>query len=169
MVLAGAGSAERRLTRSDLGFRGPHELDPPKWPIVTRSDWISLRRSVPGCIITRTVVDQIPPKVVCDVNPDERSHLETLIQPLCAWGLQWTDKNGARILALEGHQPESHGKDHGSKETELQRSLVDHDRPAPGIGTRDAVGSLVNDENMAVTDDLRPSSVSTLDVDIDFR
>ena len=51
-------------------------------------------------IITRTVHDQVPPKVVYDVNSDEREKLETLIQPLCDWGLYWSNKTGARILAL---------------------------------------------------------------------
>lgn len=57
-------------------------------------------------IVTRTVFDQVPPKVVYDVNPDERSHLETLLQPLCDWGLYWAAKTGARILALEPHEQE---------------------------------------------------------------
>lgn len=52
-------------------------------------------------IITREVFDQVPPKVVYDVHADERARLEELIQPLCDWGLYWSDKTGARILALE--------------------------------------------------------------------
>lgn len=52
-------------------------------------------------IITREVFEQVPPKVVYDVNPDERPGLERLLQPLCDWGLYWSDKTGARILALE--------------------------------------------------------------------
>ncbi len=52
-------------------------------------------------IITRTVFDQVPPKVVYDVVAAERAKLEELIQPLCDWGLYWSDKTGARILALE--------------------------------------------------------------------
>lgn len=52
-------------------------------------------------IITRTIYDQVPPKVVYDIEADERSHLEEVIQPLCDWGLYWSEKTGARILALE--------------------------------------------------------------------
>lgn len=52
-------------------------------------------------IITREVFDQVPPKVVYDINPDERTCLEQLIAPLCEWGLYWADKTGARILALD--------------------------------------------------------------------
>lgn len=52
-------------------------------------------------IINRTVHDQVPPKVVYDVDPTERANLEAVIQPLCDWGLYWSDKTGARILALE--------------------------------------------------------------------
>lgn len=52
-------------------------------------------------IITRTVHDQVPPKVVYAVHPDERDHLEDVVQPLCRWGLYWSEKTGARIAALE--------------------------------------------------------------------
>lgn len=52
-------------------------------------------------IVTRTVYDQVPPKVVYDISPQERERLEVLIQPLCDWGMYWADKTGARVLALE--------------------------------------------------------------------
>lgn len=52
-------------------------------------------------IVTRTVHDQVPPKVVYDVADAERARLEALLAPLCDWGLYWADKTGARILALE--------------------------------------------------------------------
>jgi len=52
-------------------------------------------------IVTRTVHDQIPPKVVYDIVPDERRRLQAVLGALCDWGLYWTDKTGARVLALE--------------------------------------------------------------------
>ena len=52
-------------------------------------------------IITRTVYDQVPPKVVYAVAAAERPRLETVIAALCDWGLYWCDKTGAHIIALE--------------------------------------------------------------------
>ena len=52
-------------------------------------------------IITRYVFDQVPPKVVYDIAPAERQRLQAVMQPLCDWGLYWSEKVGARILALE--------------------------------------------------------------------
>jgi DNA-binding HxlR family transcriptional regulator len=52
-------------------------------------------------IVTRDVFDQVPPKVVYAVNPAERDRLEALVRPLCDWGLYWSAKTGARILAFE--------------------------------------------------------------------
>ncbi len=52
-------------------------------------------------IVTRTVFDQVPPKVVYDVATSEREKLEQLIAPMCDWGMYWCDKTGARIVALE--------------------------------------------------------------------
>jgi DNA-binding HxlR family transcriptional regulator len=52
-------------------------------------------------IISRRVIDQVPPKVVYTIEPAEGDRLRTLIQPLCDWGLYWADKTGATILALE--------------------------------------------------------------------
>lgn len=50
-------------------------------------------------IITRTVFDHIPPKVVYDIAAHERDRLEKVIAPLCDWGLYWSEVTGARILA----------------------------------------------------------------------
>lgn len=60
-------------------------------------------------IVTRTVFDQVPPKVVYDIADSERPRLEPLLNALCDWGLYWCDKTGATVLALEhksdgGHQ-----------------------------------------------------------------
>ena len=52
-------------------------------------------------LVTRTVFDQVPPKVIYDVQPDERARLGDLLQALCDWGLYWSGKTGARILAFE--------------------------------------------------------------------
>jgi DNA-binding HxlR family transcriptional regulator len=60
-----------------------------------------LRELETDAIITRTVFEQVPPKVVYDIHPNERQPLEPLLQSLCDWGLYWSDKTGARILALE--------------------------------------------------------------------
>jgi DNA-binding HxlR family transcriptional regulator len=53
-------------------------------------------------LVTRTVYDQVPPKVVYDVQRAERARLDGLLQALCGWGLYWAGKTGARILAFEG-------------------------------------------------------------------
>jgi len=52
-------------------------------------------------IVSRTVHDQIPPRVVYDIEPDERARLETVLAALCGWGLYWCDKTGARVVALD--------------------------------------------------------------------
>ncbi len=52
-------------------------------------------------IVTRTVYDQVPPRVVYAVHPDEREDLQAVVQPLCRWGLYWSAKTGARIAAFE--------------------------------------------------------------------
>ncbi|MPZ54506.1 MAG: MarR family transcriptional regulator [Acidimicrobiia bacterium] len=52
-------------------------------------------------IITRTVFDQVPPKVVYDVAEAERARLQELVDAMCGWGLYWVDKTGARVLAME--------------------------------------------------------------------
>jgi DNA-binding HxlR family transcriptional regulator len=52
-------------------------------------------------LVTRTVYDQVPPKVVYDVRRAERVRLDGLLQALCGWGLYWAGKTGARILAFE--------------------------------------------------------------------
>lgn len=52
-------------------------------------------------LVSRTVYDQVPPKVVYDVQRAERARLDELLQALCDWGLYWAGKTGARILAFE--------------------------------------------------------------------
>jgi DNA-binding HxlR family transcriptional regulator len=52
-------------------------------------------------LVTRTVYDQVPPKVVYDIADTERDRLNELLQALCSWGLYWCEKTGARILAFE--------------------------------------------------------------------
>ena len=52
-------------------------------------------------LVSRTVYDQVPPKVVYDVRRAERARLDELLQALCGWGLYWAGQTGARILALE--------------------------------------------------------------------
>ena len=52
-------------------------------------------------IVVRTIFDVVPPKVVYSVDDDERARLGVLVDALCAWGLYWCDKTGARVLALE--------------------------------------------------------------------
>jgi DNA-binding HxlR family transcriptional regulator len=60
-----------------------------------------LRELQAAGLVTRTVFDQVPPKVVYAVAPAERANLEPVVAALCEWGLYWCDKTGARILALE--------------------------------------------------------------------
>jgi DNA-binding HxlR family transcriptional regulator len=52
-------------------------------------------------IVTRTVHDQVPPKVVYAVSDRERERILPVVDALCDWGLYWCDKTGARVLALE--------------------------------------------------------------------
>ncbi len=52
-------------------------------------------------LVTRTVYDQVPPKVVYGIQRPERARLDELLQALCSWGLYWSAKTGARILAFE--------------------------------------------------------------------
>ena len=52
-------------------------------------------------LVSRTVYDQVPPKVVYDVQRAERARLDELLRALCGWGLYWAGQTGARILALE--------------------------------------------------------------------
>ncbi len=52
-------------------------------------------------IVTRTVFDEVPPKVVYDVAETERPRLKPLLDALCDWGLYWCDKTGATVLALK--------------------------------------------------------------------
>lgn len=56
-------------------------------------------------LVTRTVHDQVPPKVVYDITVEERDRLDALLHALCDWGLYWSDKTGAPILALRSDHP----------------------------------------------------------------
>jgi len=58
-------------------------------------------------LVSRTVYDQVPPKVVYDVQRTERARLGDLLQALCDWGLYWSGRTGARILAIERGTGES--------------------------------------------------------------
>jgi DNA-binding HxlR family transcriptional regulator len=52
-------------------------------------------------IVTRTVFDQVPPKVVYSVVETERDRLTAVLQAMCDWGLYWCAKTGARVIALD--------------------------------------------------------------------
>lgn len=52
-------------------------------------------------VVTRTIFEQVPPKVVYDVAESERERLQEVLDALCRWGLYWCEKTGARVLALE--------------------------------------------------------------------
>jgi len=58
-------------------------------------------------LVSRTVYDQVPPKVVYGIQRAERARLDELLQALCSWGLYWSGKTGARILAFERGTGES--------------------------------------------------------------
>ena len=58
-------------------------------------------------LVSRTVYDQVPPKVVYDVERVERARLDELLQALCSWGMYWAGKTGAGILAFERDAEES--------------------------------------------------------------
>lgn len=51
-------------------------------------------------IVSRTVVEQVPPKVIYDILPSERAGLEPLLQVLCDWGIDRARSTGAIIEAL---------------------------------------------------------------------
>lgn len=52
-------------------------------------------------IVVRRVHDVVPPKVVYSIDDAERERLAALVEALCAWGLYWCDKTGARVLVFE--------------------------------------------------------------------
>jgi len=60
-----------------------------------------LRELERASIITRTVYDETPPRVVYDVVSTERDRLDALIQGLCDWGMYWSAKTGAHVIALD--------------------------------------------------------------------
>lgn len=51
-------------------------------------------------IVTRTVVEQVPPKVIYDIDPGERAGLEPILRVLCDWGIERARRTGAVIDAL---------------------------------------------------------------------
>ena len=57
-------------------------------------------------LVIRTVYDQVPPKVVYDVQRAERPG-SAICSRRCDWGLYWSGRTGARILAFERGTGES--------------------------------------------------------------
>lgn len=51
-------------------------------------------------IVSRTVVEQVPPKVIYDIVPGERAGLEPLLRVLCDWGIERARRTDAVIEAL---------------------------------------------------------------------
>lgn len=60
-----------------------------------------LREMEADGVVTRTVVDQVPPKVIYRVADEEREELEGLIRALCDWGIYWCRKTGATVAAVD--------------------------------------------------------------------
>lgn len=52
-------------------------------------------------IVSRTVVEQVPPKVIYDILPSERAGLEPVLRVLCDWGIARARSTGAIIDALQ--------------------------------------------------------------------
>lgn len=77
-------------------------------PITQKMLTQQLRELEADGIVSRTVVEQIPPKVTYDVAPGERAGLEPLLQALCDWGVERAGRTNAVIDALqpsEQHSP----------------------------------------------------------------
>ena len=66
-------------------------------PITQKMLTQQLRELENAGIVIRTVHEQVPPKVVYSVHPDERPALEPLVDALCTWGLDWARRTGATI------------------------------------------------------------------------
>ncbi|HMG63927.1 MAG TPA: winged helix-turn-helix transcriptional regulator [Streptosporangiaceae bacterium] len=94
------GPAGNALLMSLRSFTGPGCLVRPR-RITQKMLTQQLRELEADGLVTRTVFDQVPPKVVYDIQPAERARLDELLQALCSWGLYWSGKTGARILAFE--------------------------------------------------------------------
>lgn len=69
-------------------------------PITQKMLTQQLRELEADGIVSRTVVEQVPPKVVYDVVPAERAGLEPLLRALCDWGIARAHATGATIDAL---------------------------------------------------------------------
>ena len=69
-------------------------------PITQKMLTQQLRELEADGIVIRTVVEQIPPKVIYDIVPRERAGLEPLLQVLCDWGIDRAHSTGAIIEAL---------------------------------------------------------------------
>ncbi|MGH9112955.1 MAG: winged helix-turn-helix transcriptional regulator, partial [Acidimicrobiales bacterium] len=57
-------------------------------PITQKMLTQQLRELEADGIVSRTVVEQIPPKVIYDIVPHERAGLEPLLKVLCDWGIE---------------------------------------------------------------------------------
>jgi DNA-binding HxlR family transcriptional regulator len=66
-------------------------------PITQKMLTQQLRELERDGIVVRTVHEQVPPKVVYSLNPDERPMLEPLLDVLCRWGLDRAERTGATI------------------------------------------------------------------------
>jgi DNA-binding HxlR family transcriptional regulator len=66
-------------------------------PITQKMLTQQLRELEGDGIVVRTVYDEVPPKVVYSIDPDERRLLEPLIEALCTWGIDWSARTGAAI------------------------------------------------------------------------
>jgi DNA-binding HxlR family transcriptional regulator len=57
-----------------------------------------LRELEASGLVRREVFDQVPPKVVYSIVEKERPALESVVNPLCEWGLDRVSRHGGRIL-----------------------------------------------------------------------
>jgi DNA-binding HxlR family transcriptional regulator len=48
-------------------------------------------------LVTRTVHEQVPPKVVYTLDPDEAERLRPLLKALCDWAAYWASQTGSAI------------------------------------------------------------------------
>jgi DNA-binding HxlR family transcriptional regulator len=48
-------------------------------------------------LVTRTVHEQVPPKVVYTLDPDEAERLRPLLKALCDWAAYWASQTGSEI------------------------------------------------------------------------
>lgn len=69
-------------------------------PITQKMLTQQLRELEADGIVSRTVVEQVPPKVIYDIVPAERAGLEPLLQALCDWGITRAQATGVTIEAF---------------------------------------------------------------------